>query len=159
MALVVDLLLALALQTASMTLPAGDAPTLERRIVVAAPEAGADVAAYAVIANPGADDRLIGILCACAERAEIHRITREGGAVSMVTDAFLPVPAGSVVEVRPGSDLHFMLSGMHAPLAAGSTIEIELRFERAGTMRAAFVAVEDSRAAWNAAGARAASEP
>jgi len=159
MTLFVDLLLAFALQGGGTTLPTGEAPTLDKRIVVAASEAGVAVAAYVAIGNRGADDRLIGVACACAERSEIHRIIREGGEVSMVTDSSVPVPAGSVVEIRPGSELHLMLSGMRAPLAPGATVELELRFERAGTISATFLAVEDSRAAWNAAGVGADHQP
>ena len=146
------LLFALALLGSSTETPPCEALILDNRIVLAAPEAGVDVAAYVAIDNRGADDRLVGIACPCAESAEIHRIVRAGGEVSMVTDSSVPVPAGSVVEIRPGSPLHFMLIGMRAPLAAGATVELELRFERAGTVRGAFLAVENSRAAWQEAG-------
>jgi copper(I)-binding protein len=124
---------------------------LENRLVRAAPEAGADVAAYLVIANDGDPDRLAGISCACAERVEIHRIVRRGDDVSMETTAFLDVPSGGVVEIRPGSDLHLMLSGVREPMPTGETIEMVLQFEQAGAVTAGFVAVEDTRAAWRAA--------
>ena len=125
--------------------------TLESRIVRAGP-AGEDVAAYVAIANSGGEDRLVGIDCACAERVEIHRMTRSGETVSMETEASLAVPGGGRVEVRPGSDLHLMLIGLRAPLAEGASVPMILRFERAGAMTADFAAVGDSRAAW-AAGA------
>lgn len=124
---------------------------LDNAIVRAAP-AGEDAAGYVAIANPGPEDRLVEIRCDCAERVEIHRVTRSGDAVSMETEASLAVPGGGRVEIRPGSDLHLMLIGLRAPLEEGARVPMILRFERAGAMTADFAAVGDSRAAW-AAGA------
>ena len=59
--------------------------TLDNRIVRAAP-AGEDAAAYVAIANAGAPDRLVEVSCACAERVEIHRVTRDGSNVSMARE-------------------------------------------------------------------------
>lgn len=129
------------------------AVTLENRIVRAAP-AGEDAAGYVAIANPGPADRLVGVSCDCADAVEIHRMVRDGGRVSMEKAASLPVPAGGV-EIRPGSDLHLMLLRLRAPLADGQSVPLTLRFERAGTVVAAFVAVQDTAAAWRAAPALA----
>ncbi len=54
------------------------------------------------------------------------------------------------VEIRPGSDLHLMLMSLHAPLAAGATVELVLRFEKAGEVAVQFAVVDDTRAAWAA---------
>lgn len=124
---------------------------LESRIVRAAP-AGEDAAAYVAIANPGADDRLLSVSCACAERVEIHRLVQAADGMSMETASSLAVPRDGV-EIRPGSPLHLMLIGLRAPLAAGQNVPITLHFERAGPLTASFVAVEDSAAGWRAAAA------
>lgn len=121
-----------------------DAIRLDARIVRAAP-AGEDAAAYLAITSPAAD-RLVGVACACAERVEIHRF--DASEPSMTALAALDLPAGGTVEVRPGSALHLMLLGLKAPLAPGASVELVLRFERAGEATARFIAVEDTRAAW-----------
>ena len=142
--------LGLAVQAAIPAGPASAGPiSLENRFVRSVPEAGADAAAYVAIGNDGDDDRLVAVSCACAERVEIHRIIRSGDDVSMDTEADLAVPRRSVVEVRPGSDLHLMLIATRAPLAAGEAVEMLLRFERAGELVAPFIAVDDTRAAWS----------
>lgn len=120
--------------------------TLDNRIVRAAP-AGGDAAAYVAIANAGEADRLVGVACDCAERVEIHRVTRSEGNVSMTAEPGLAVPGGGV-EIRPGSPLHLMLMNLRAPLAAGQSVPLTLRFERAGAVTAAFTATENTAAAW-----------
>ncbi len=120
--------------------------TLDNRIVRAAP-AGEDAAAYVAIGNAGEADRLVGVSCACAERVEIHRVTRDGGNVSMTAEPALAVPGGGV-EIRPGSPLHLMLMNLRAPIVAGQPVPLTLRFERAGTVTAGFIATENSAAAW-----------
>jgi copper(I)-binding protein len=123
--------------------------TLDNRIVRAAP-AGEDAAAYVAIANAGEGDRLVGVSCACAERVEIHRVTRNGGDVSMTSEPALAVP-GDGVEIRPGSPLHLMLLNLNEPIAAGQSVPLTLRFERAGAMTAHFAVVENTASAWQAA--------
>jgi copper(I)-binding protein len=115
---------------------------LARAIVRSAP-AGEDAAGYVAIAG---DDRLVGLECACAARVEIHRIVRSADDVSMEAAESLETP----VEIRPGSDLHLMLMSLRAPLVAGETVELVLRFERTGLIRSRFVVVDDTRAAWAA---------
>ena len=132
-----------------MTIMLAAQVTLDNRIVRAAP-AGGDAAAYVAIGNAGAADRLVGIACDCAERVEIHRVTRNGGNVSMDAEPALPVPGGGV-EIRPGSPLHLMLLNLRAPIAAGQQVPLTLRFERAGEMTARFTATEDTAAAWQSA--------
>jgi copper(I)-binding protein len=123
--------------------------TLDNRIVRAAP-AGGDAAAYVAIANAGEADRLVEVSCACSERAEIHRVTRTRGNVSMTREAALAVPGGGV-EIRPGSPLHLMLLNLRAPIATGQLVPLTLRFERAGAVTAHFTATEDTAGAWQAA--------
>ena len=45
----------------------------------------------------------------------------------------LLIPAGGQVDLAPGG-LHLMLIGVREPLAAGQTLPVELRFEKAGTV-------------------------
>jgi copper(I)-binding protein len=121
---------------------------LESPIVVAGPSTGDDVAGYVRIANPGPADRLIAVECVCAERVEIHQVTRANGKVSMDALPALDLPAGSTVEIRPGSPLHLMLMGLKAPLPTGSKVVLTLHFERADKVTREFAVVADSRAAW-----------
>lgn len=120
---------------------------IENAILRAVPEAGADGAGYAALTSVRAD-RLLGISCDCAEAVEIHRIVRANGEASMVTEAELPLPAGERVEVRPGSALHFMLTGMRAPTVPGERHVLTFRFAEAGTVRVPFTTVADSAAGW-----------
>ncbi len=138
----------------ALTLALAAQVTLDNRIVRAAP-AGEDAAAYVAIGNAGEPDRLLSVFCACAERAEIHRVIRWDGNVSMAVEPTLAVPAGGV-EIRPGSPLHLMLLNLRAPIAAGQSVPLTLRFERAGTVTAQFTATESSAAAWQQRAASAA---
>ena len=127
---------------------AQDHLTLSTPIVAAAPEIGADSAGYVRIANHGAADRLVAAECACAGRIEIHFVNRSGAKVSMDTLAALDLPAGGIVEIRPGSPLHLMLMDLKTPLLDGASVEMTLRFERTGTKTVRFAVVADTKAAW-----------
>ena len=105
---------------------------------------------YMTIANGGTeDDVLVGASSPAAERVEIHQTMAmepspmpdasmepgatpgTGGMMGMAPVEELPVPAGGEVELRPGS-YHLMLIGLEDTLEAGETVEITLRFEKAG---------------------------
>ena len=95
-------------------------------------------AAYLTIANAGkAPDKLLSIDCACASSAMMHETRTRNGVSSMSMVSELTIPAGGKVQFKPDG-LHVMLVGLKKPLKAGSTQEMTLRFQRAGTVKAAF---------------------
>lgn len=137
-----SLLLPLALQAGTIT--------AESPIIRVAPAPGDDVAAYVRLRNSGPADRLVAVECACAATIEIHRVNRRPEGVSMDTEASLDIPAGGVVEIRPGSPLHLMVKATRPGLRPGADIPMTLRFERAAPIVVRFRAVEDTRAGWQA---------
>jgi copper(I)-binding protein len=132
---------------AALALAAGTSGTpivLELPIVRFASEAGEHVGGYIRIRNTGPEpDRLVEIACTCSRASEIHSTAGEG----MTTLPALDIPAGGTVEIRPGSDLHLMLEAV-GPIAAGSEVELTLRFERGGAVTQRFAVVADTFAAW-----------
>jgi copper(I)-binding protein len=107
---------------------------------------GGQGAGYLTIRNAGPADRLLGASTPAAARLELHNVERDGEVMRMREVTAIPVPARGSVTLQPGG-LHLMLIGLTAPLVAGETIPVTLRFERAGEMRV-MLAVQ-------AAGARA----
>lgn len=91
-------------------------------------------AAYMMIVNRGAADRLVAIQTARATTATIHDSRTEGGVMRMRMLGSLPIPAGARVELAPGGT-HVMLAPLSAPLTPGETFSLTVRFERAGIMR------------------------
>lgn len=61
----------------------------------------------------------------------MHETSREGGMARMRPLAAAEIPSGGELRFEPGG-AHFMLIGLHAPLTAGSTISMTLRFQHAG---------------------------
>jgi len=132
--------------------PASAGPLdLTRRIVASSGAAGEDSAGYVRIRNgsPVADE-LVSVSCACAERVEFHRINRGPDGPGMDADPIWVVPGRGALEVRPGSDLHFMLIRFDPTAAAAGQVRLTLRFRDAGAVEADFVLTGDSRAAWAA---------
>lgn len=125
------------------------AVVLDHAIARAAP-AGTPTAAYVVIANHAAEaDTLIGGSCTCAGRVELHRVTRTAAGGSMDVDPALPIPAGGTVKIAPpGVPLHLMFIDTKAALVAGKTVDVTLRFARAGEVKQRFIVVEDTDKAW-----------
>jgi len=123
---------------------------LTRRIVRGVDVTGEDVAGYVRVRNDSpVADRLVRVTCACADRVELHRIQRSGPTPGMAADPSWEAPGAGLLEVRPGSDLHFMLINYDPSRTEGGRVLMKLEFAGAGTVEADFVLVQDSRAAWD----------
>ncbi len=99
------------------------------------PVGGGDrTALYLTLRNDGPRaDTLVGLATAVAGRAGLHAMRREDGMVRMEPLEGVPLPPGAAVRLEPGG-LHGMLEGV-APgaMAAGATVEVELRLARGGS--------------------------
>lgn len=74
--------------------------------------------------------QLVGVATPAAGIAEIHEMKMEGDVMRMRAVGKLDLPAGKVVELKPGG-YHVMLMDLKAPLAAGTTVPLTLRFRNA----------------------------
>jgi hypothetical protein len=100
--------------------------------VRAAPEGAPMSAAYLVLCNGGAADRLVGATFEGAGAVELHvSSTSEDGMTGMSQmKEGLPLPAGETVTLAPGGS-HIMLIGIDARIADGDAPAITLEFENA----------------------------
>ena len=83
------------------------------------------------LTNGGGDDRLLSATAAVAASVELHTMAMEGDVMRMRQVDAVALPAGSVVELKPGG-LHIMFVGLKVPLKAGDKFPMKLTFERAG---------------------------
>ena len=88
-------------------------------------------AVYLTIRNSGGPDRLEAVSSPIGEAA-VHESSTSAGVIRMRPVAAVEMPAGSTVSLRPGGT-HIMLTGLRAPLAAGSSFPLRLDFQRSGT--------------------------
>ncbi|MGQ9927066.1 MAG: copper chaperone PCu(A)C [Chloroflexaceae bacterium] len=97
--------------------------------------AGGTSAAYMVLVNRGrTGDRLVSASTDVAEVVELHETKMVDNVMQMApVTGGIPVPANGQVELKPGG-LHVMLIGLKRDLAAGETVRLTLKFERAGEM-------------------------
>jgi periplasmic copper chaperone A len=90
--------------------------------------------AYLKIENRGsADDKLLSVSTPVAAMAHLHQSAETNGVMTMAAVAALPIKPGQTVELAPGG-LHIMVMNLKAPLKAGETVPLTLKFERAGEM-------------------------
>ncbi|MCB1362964.1 MAG: copper chaperone PCu(A)C [Rhodobacteraceae bacterium] len=93
-------------------------------------------AAFMVVMNAGQeDDRLVSVSSDVAERVELHtHVEDENGVMKMVhvTDGFA-IPAGGMHALARGGD-HVMFLGLKRPLEQGDIVNLDLTFEKAGTI-------------------------
>ncbi len=77
------------------------------------------------------DDRLTGGSTPRAGSLQVHEMKTENGMMKMaqLTEG-LPLAAGQAVELKPGGN-HLMLIGLTAPLVAGETVPLTLKFASA----------------------------
>jgi periplasmic copper chaperone A len=124
---------------ASCSAPATAEPIAVSEAWAAPTPAGVTVgAAYATITNTqNTPDTLVSAESARAGRVEVHEMRMDAGVMRMRRVEALIVPADGAVAMAPGG-LHLMLYDLSSPLTAGETIQIRLRFARAGEVEAAF---------------------
>ena len=92
-------------------------------------------AVYLTIVNPTAEtDRLVGVASPAAHDAAAHETVDDRGVLRMTAPADgFEIPAHDRVRLGPGGK-HIMLSDLVAPLDAGETVLLTLRFQKAGTL-------------------------
>ena len=71
-----------------------------------------------------------------AAMVEIHEMKMDGDNMKMRAVEALPLPAGQVVALKPGS-YHVMLMGLKAPIKAGETVPLTLTVEGEDKQRTA----------------------
>jgi copper(I)-binding protein len=86
---------------------------------------------YLKLHNKGPSDRLLAASTPVAKTVELHSMTMEGDVMRMRQLDAIEVPAGKTVELKPGG-MHLMLMGLKAPLKAGDSFALKLKFEKAG---------------------------
>ncbi len=88
--------------------------------------------AYFKIENRGsADDKLLSVSTPAAAMAHVHNSATTNGVMTMAAVPALSIKPGQTVELSPGG-LHIMVMNLKAPLKAGETVPLTLKFERAG---------------------------
>ena len=93
---------------------------------------GQQVAAgFMKIDNKGAVDQLLSASSPAAGEVQLHEMSMEGNVMKMRQVKDIAVPAGGVVELKPGG-LHLMFMNIKAPLTAGQTVPVKLKFAKAG---------------------------
>ena len=92
-------------------------------------------AAYFTITNPAAEpDALLGVTSPVASSGMLHQTsTDSSGMTGMAMVDRLDVPAGGTVKLEPGG-YHVMMTGVTG-VAVGASIELDLTFEHAGTIK------------------------
>jgi copper(I)-binding protein len=76
-------------------------------------------------------DRLVSVSADVSASVELHTMSMQGDVMRMRQVDAIELPAGQSVELKPGG-LHIMFIGLKAPLKAGETFPLTLRFEKAG---------------------------
>ncbi len=88
-------------------------------------------AIYVTLRNEGSGaDALLGASSTAAEHVELHETIRDGDVMRMRPVAKLEVPAGGVLEMKPGG-LHIMLINLRRELRPGDRVPVTLTFEHA----------------------------
>ena len=89
------------------------------------------------VENKGAVDLLVSASSPAAGEVQLHEMAMEGNVMKMRQVKDIPVPAGGAVELKPGG-MHLMFMNIKAPLVAGETIPVKLKFAKAGEVEVKF---------------------
>ena len=108
---------------------------VEKPFATASMGAGKTGAIYFMIMNETATtDRILSASTPAARKAEVHNHIMQDGIMKMRKIDGLEVPAGEHVMFKPGG-FHLMLFGLEKPLKVGESIDVELVFEQAGSIK------------------------
>ncbi len=108
--------------------------TLTGAVMRATPAGVSTTGGYLTIANAGAKpDKLVSVSCACASMVMLHATVMHMGVTVMSDPGFIAIPAHGQAQLTPGG-YHLMLMGLKAAPKDGSTQNMTLRFEHAGTV-------------------------
>jgi periplasmic copper chaperone A len=88
-------------------------------------------AGYLKLENKGDTDRLLSASAEVAASVELHEMKMDGDVMRMRQVDAVVLPAAKTVDLAPGA-LHIMFLGLKAPLTAGSSFPMKLKFEKAG---------------------------
>ena len=93
-------------------------------------------AAYFTVENEGnADDKLLSVTTSISGHTMIHQtVVDDRGVASMEMIDALVIPAGKSVELKPGGT-HVMLMDLKEPVTDKDSIELDLKFEKAGDIK------------------------
>jgi len=83
------------------------------------------------IENKGAADQLVSASSPVAGEMQLHTMTMDGNVMKMREVKMIEVPANGSVELKPGG-LHLMFMDIKAPLKAGESVAVKLKFQKAG---------------------------
>ena len=86
---------------------------------------------YLKLENKGDADRLLSASAGVAGSVELHTMSMDGDVMRMRQVDSIALPAGKTVDLKPGG-LHIMFMGLKAPLKAGDSFPMKLKFEKAG---------------------------
>ena len=92
-----------------------------------------NAAGFLTIENNGNDDILLSASSNVATATEIHEMKMDGNVMQMRPVESLSIPAKSKLELQPGG-YHLMFMGLKEPLKDGSIVEVQLRFQKAGSV-------------------------
>lgn len=87
-------------------------------------------AAYFTITNTGGPDVLLSVSSPAGD-ASLHSTSMAGGVMKMRPLSRLDVPAHGQVTLKAGGT-HLMVMGLKQPLEAGSSIRLDLKFQKSG---------------------------
>ena len=86
---------------------------------------------FMTFVNGGGTDRLVSASAAVSESVELHEMKMDGNVMKMRQVEGIELGGGKTVELKPGG-YHVMFVGLKAPLKAGASFPMKLRFEKAG---------------------------
>ena len=92
--------------------------------------------AFMKLVNRGGADRLVSVSADVSKSVELHTMTMEGDVMRMHQVDAIELPAGQAVDLAPGA-YHVMFVGLKAPLKAGASFPLTLKFAKAGTVTVA----------------------
>jgi copper(I)-binding protein len=82
----------------------------------------------------GAADRLLSVSANVARSVELHEMAMDGNVMRMRQVDGIALQSGQTVELKPGG-YHVMFVGLKAPLKAGDSFPMTLKFEKAGEVK------------------------
>ena len=92
-------------------------------------------AGYFTVKNSGEADTLVSAKASITDMVQLHEVVTSGSTSTMQEKpGGFPVPANGTLTLAPGG-YHLMMMNLKSPLKEGDTVQLELTFKNAGTVK------------------------
>jgi copper(I)-binding protein len=127
--------LMLAIAPAAMAQRAGDIEVTQAQALPSIPGARNGGGFLTIVNHGNADDKIVSAASTVCGHVELHTMRMENNIMRMREVGEIPLPAGKILRMQPGSGYHLMFMDLKEPLKVGATVPVTVKLAGGGQLQ------------------------